>query len=130
MTIEELDNALRKLGLDIDCQAGKDIRSRILAMHGQGVLESKIQKCANCWLKSNKGICPDSCAYKDMPDDPAKASEAYLSRPNNVDMMPFIFLYVIPVYEETTGQKDTIKHIAEDYRKMQRRKNRQNPRPY
>ena len=110
MTLSELDGALTKLKLDMSTPEGQKLRDKILALHGKSILGAKVQRCANCWLKEH-GRCNEGCELFTVSDDPVEASKDYLSKPNDTRLFPFLFLYMIPVYEEASGQKDTVKKL-------------------
>ena len=126
MTLEELDAALMKLNLDTTTKEGEEIRDRILARHGKDILESRQLRCAHCWLKDNKGQCSPSCQVYGMADDPVAAAKTYLSRPNDISIFPYICLYAIPVYEEVSGVRGTMERIAEDFKRMWKKKKKKN----
>ena len=117
MTLDELDVALNKLGLDVKGNP-KDaaIRDEILIRHGRDFLQSKSKRCKDCWLKEH-GKCGPMCQMYTPLEDPLEVSKAILSKFNNIKLFPFLFLYMIPVYEEVTGNKDTVKKIAREFKR-------------
>ena len=116
MTITELDEALAKLHLDLENPADMEIRDKILARHGQSILDVKDMKCKDCWRKEH-GLCNSGCRLYLDSDNPVEVSKAYLSKPNDINLFPFLYLYMIPVYEEVTGNKDTIKQIGKAFKR-------------
>ena len=69
MTLEELDNALKKLGLDIESDAGKNTRNAILGLYGRSILNSKKERCLHCWMKETNQCGKFPCEYIGIPDD-------------------------------------------------------------
>lgn len=131
MTLEELDSTLKKnFGVDVNTPEGREVRNKILILHGNGVIAAKTQRCSICWMKEKRGICPESCEYHDISDDPLSSSETYLSHPNNVDLTAFMFHYGVPVFEDITGDRDIIKNIVKDVRKMQKKEHPEQLQPY
>lgn len=119
MTLEELDEALKKLGLDIQGnQIGLNVRNRVLLRYGNDILAGKKERCQNCWLKEHDKCGPRCPMYSKFDDKPIEAAKEYLSKPNNVRVFPFMCMYVIPVYEEITGQRDTMKELAKIFREQ------------
>lgn len=120
MTLSELGNALRKIGLDIDTEQGKGILDRILVSFGENILKYKKKRCDSCWLKKNRG-CSDTCELYDSFDDPLMMAKLYLVSPNDVNLMSFIFEFVIPIYEQDTGNTGTIESIKKEFAKRMKR---------
>jgi hypothetical protein len=56
-----------------------------------------------------------------LPEDPIEVSKMELERPNDIRIFPFICLYVIPVYEKLTGEKNTLEKIAKKYKNRLKR---------
>ena len=125
MTLEELDNALTRLHLDLKNPVDIEIRNKILARHGKDLLDSKKFRCENCWIKENKGKCNPSCQMYNIPKDPVEASKKYISEPNNIYLFSFLCIYVIPVYEEITGNKNTMEKMAIDFKRLWNKKKSQ-----
>ena len=115
MTLEELDNALTKLHLDLTNPSDLAVRNKILARHGQSILDVKRQKCNDCWLKEH-GKCNPGCRLYLKSDDPVEVSKDYLSHPNDISIFPFMYMYMIPVYEEVTGRQDTMEKIGNAFK--------------
>ena len=120
MTLHELGDALRKIGLDLNTQAGRDILDRILIEFGKSILNSKTKTCESCWMKKNRG-CSPNCELRDLPDDPLISAKAYLVAPNDVSLMSFIFEFVIPIYEQDTGNYGTIEKLRKEFAKRMKR---------
>ena len=119
MTLNELDEALTKLHLDLRNKEDLNIRDRILFLHGQSILKTKTHRCANCWMKEHNRCNPGCRLYLDS-DDPVQVSKDYLSKPNDISLFPFLYLYMIPVYEEVTGRKDTMKELGKEFKQRWR----------
>ena len=118
MTLQELDDILQKLGLDIQNNPiDMDARNKILALHGKSILETKRNKCNNCWLKENNK-CGNICPIYFKSDNPIDISKEYLSKPNDIDAFPFLVLYMVPIYEETTGRKNFMKDMAKTFKEQ------------
>jgi len=111
MTITELDEALTKLHL-----ADLEVRDKILAHHGQSILNVKRKRCKDCWLKEH-GKCGEMCELHLLSDDPVEVSKAYLSSPNDISIFPFLYLHMLPIYEEVTGNKDTMKLLGKAFKR-------------
>ena len=120
MTLSELGNALRKMGLDLNTQAGRDALDRILVGFGKSILQYKNNRCSSCWMKKNRG-CSPNCELRDLPDDPLISAKAYLVAPNDVSLMSFIFEFVIPIYEQDTGNSGTIEKLRKEFAKRMKR---------
>lgn len=118
MTLEELDNALKKLGLDIESDAGKNTRNDILGLYGRSILNSKKERCLHCWMKETNQCGKFPCEYIGIPDDEVDVAVNYLSNRNDVNLFSFICMFVIPVYERTTGNENVMGKIEEAYRKQ------------
>lgn len=116
MTIEELDEALGKVGLDLTNPECQKIRNMVLALHGQSIVDSKSDRCGRCWYKENDK-CSPACFFNTLPDDPVEVSKEYLLMPNNIQIFPFLYLYFIPVYEQLTGDTDLVKHLCQEFKK-------------
>lgn len=85
-----------------------DARNQVLALHGQSILDSKQERCSHCWLREN-GKCSPSCDVFDLPSDPVEASKRYLAdTANNIQIFPFLCMYMVPVYEKLTGNTHTM----------------------
>ena len=110
MTLEELDKILENTGLDLSNPVDMNARNQVLELHGRTVLESRDQRCSNCWYKENNR-CSSSCKMYNLPEDPVEASKRYLSTQNNIHQFPFFVQYIVPVYEKLTGKKDVLKKI-------------------
>lgn len=115
MTLEELDDVLRKTNLNLDHPKGKEIRDEILRLHGQNLMVSKRSRCRHCWFKDN-GRCNPGCELYCESEDPIDMSKHYLSRPN--DISPFVFFcrYIVPIYEKETGAKDVLKKYTKHFK--------------
>lgn len=120
MTLHELGDALRKIGLDLDTQAGRDILDRILIEFGKSILQSKTKTCESCWMKKNIG-CDSNCRLSGLPTDNLVAAKAYLINPNDINLMSFIFEFVIPIYEKDTGNSGTIETIKREFAKRMKK---------
>ena len=118
MTLEELDNALKKLGLDIESDAGKNTRNAILGLYGRSILNSKNERCLHCWMKETNQCGKFPCEYIGIPDDEVDVAVKHLSNRNDVNLFSFICMFVIPVYERTTGNENVMDKIEEAYRKQ------------
>ena len=119
MTLSELDEALKKLGLDIQGNpVDMDARNLILVRYGNDILAGKKERCQNCWLREHDKCGPRCPMYSKFNDNPLEAAKEYLNRPNNVQMFPFMCMYVIPVYEETTGNKDTMRELSRAFKEQ------------
>lgn len=116
MTLNELDQALAKLHLDLTNKADLEVRDQILARHGQSILDTKTKRCKNCWLREH-GKCDRGCRLYLDSENPVEVSKAYLSNPNDISIFPFLYLYMVPVYEEVTGNKDTMKMLGNAFKK-------------
>ena len=116
MTLSELDEALTKLHLDLENPADLEIRDKILARHGQSILDVKFNKCKDCWRKEHN-LCNKNCDFYSDSDNPIEVSKKYLSSPNDINLFPFLYLYMIPVYEEVTGSKDTMDSLRNAFKK-------------
>lgn len=116
MTLDELDNALVKLHLDLTNPADLEVRDQILARHGQSILDTKKLRCKDCWRKEH-GKCNEGCGLYLHSDNPIEVSKAYLSKNNDISLFPFLCLYMIPVYEEVTGNKDTMKQLGQEFKR-------------
>ena len=92
------------MNLDFNNPADVEVRDMILRLHGQSLIDAKKAKCKTCWYKEN-GRCNPGCDIYAIGTDPIEASKGYLSRPNNVQVFPFVCKYVVPIYEKTTGDK-------------------------
>ena len=79
-------------------------------------MNSKEDRCSKCWLKDNVG-CSDRCEFKNMSSDQFEVGMNHISMRNDIDLMQFIFMFVIPVYEEVTGNKDTMKQIGKAFKR-------------
>ncbi len=109
---------MTKLGLDIQGNpVDMDARNLILVRYGTDILAGKKERCQNCWLREHDK-CGPRCPMYSFNDNPLEAAKEYLGRPNNVQMFPFMCMYVIPVYEETTGNKDTMRELAKAFKKQ------------
>lgn len=120
MTLEELDKALEKTGLDLTNPLDTEARNMVLARHGQSILDSKKDRCDRCWFKE-RGKCSPDCELSHLPDDPVQVSIQCLSKRNDIQLFPFLCLFMIPVYEELTGRRDTMEALAKTFRKMWRK---------
>jgi hypothetical protein len=122
MTLEELDDALTEVfGLDFSKPECVAIRDRILTSYGTTLISEKKTICERCWRREH-GKCTQECRYRNIEDVPIEASKEYLGRTNDVKLFPFICLYVIPLYEHDTGERDTLKKINQNYRKRMKMK--------
>lgn len=115
MTLDELDEALTKLHLNLNNKEDLAIRDRILSLHGKSILKVRDKKCANCWMKEHNR-CSKGCRLYLDSDDPVKVSKDYLTKPNDISIFPFLCLYMIPIYEEVTGRKDTMKELGKAFK--------------
>lgn len=120
MTLHELGDALRKIGLDLNTQSGRDILDRILIEFGKSILNSKTKTCESCWMKKNRG-CDSNCRLNGLPTDNLVAAKAYLINPNDINLMSFIFEFVIPIYEKDTGNSGTIETIKREFAKRMKK---------
>lgn len=124
MTLEELDNALTKVfGLDFSKEECRGVRDRVLARYGRHIQQSKGTICGRCWFKEKYGDCRRNCLYNSLPDNPVEVARRYLSTSNDVGVFPFLCLFVIPLYEEETGERDTMKKISSEFMKRWKREN-------
>ena len=124
MTLEELDKALEKTGLDLSNPPDMEARNRVLARYGRDILASKSERCAHCWHRENNR-CTPYCSLYSIPSDPVEASIQRLSKPNDIQIFPFICTYMVPVYEEMTGQKNVLESIAKEYKRRWKQKQKQ-----
>lgn len=122
MTLEEFDNALTQLHLDLQNPLDLEVRDRILSLHGQTILNSKKHRCSICWLKEKGRACNDGCQMYNIPNDPKEASLFYISHPNDINLFSFICMFLVPVYEEITGNRNTMEQIAKEFRRKWREK--------
>ena len=83
-------------------------------------MNSKEDRCSKCWLKDNVG-CSDRCEFKNMSSNQFDVGMNHISMRNDIDLMQFIFMFVIPVYEEVTGQKNVVEGLKEAYSKRWRK---------
>lgn len=120
MTLEELDNALSKLGLDVNSESGKNSKNRVITRYGRYILESKKDMCLRCWFRENNK-CSNDCFMYTISDNPYDAGVAYLTNKNNVDLFSFIIMFVIPQYEEDTGQSGTLDRLSDSFRRKYRK---------
>ena len=67
-------------------------------------------------MKKN-GRCNESCPHNTSNRNPIDVARNYLSNPNDVNVFPFFCMFVIPLYERETGERDTMKKIAIDFRR-------------
>lgn len=125
MTIEELDNALGKMGLNLDSEGGQRTKNLILSNYGKYLITSYKSRCGHCWLKDNNR-CTDDCPVKHLPDDPVKMAVDYLSTYNEVKLMPFIVMFVVPVYEQTTGETNFMEKFKREYQRMWKKTHKDN----
>lgn len=121
MTIEELDEALRVLNLDIDCDEGKAIRARILKKFGAHLLENREKVCQNCWTRTNMG-CSNDCQLFDLPNDTLETALRYLKMRNDINRTAFVCMFVVPVYEEVSGKTGTMEEIYKIFGQMWKKK--------
>lgn len=117
MTLDELDTALRKMGLNIESEGGQRTRNLILSNYGKYLTYAQKSRCEHCWLKDNNR-CTDDCPVKHLPDDKVKMAVEYLSTYNEVKLMPFIVMFVVPVYEQTTGETNFMEKFKREYQRM------------
>lgn len=117
MTFDELDEALRRLGLNLKCEAGQETKKRIIAEYGKHVLRANEERCSKCWYKANKKTCSLGCPVKSLPNDPYEAGFQTLSRSNDVNLMSFVVMFVFPIYEHDTGNTNTLEKLGEEFRK-------------
>ena len=116
MTLDELDDALLQTGLDVKGHpANLELRNKILARHGEDILLAKNMKCKDCWLREH-GRCGANCKMHTTSDDPVEVSKEYLSKPNDIQLFPFLCMYMIPVYEESTGEKNMMQKLARGFK--------------
>ena len=119
MTLKELDEALVQVfSFDFskpNCIAARD---QILEFYGKHLLRSKETICSRCWMKQHKG-CRSGCKYN-MSENPIEAAREYLSVPNDVNIFPFFYMFVFPLYEKETGDTGTMKRIAREYKRLLR----------
>ena len=117
MTIEELDRALETTGLDLSNPPDKEARDKVLRLHGLDLIQSKKSRCSRCWFKENRGECQRGCDLENLPEDPVEASLAYLSHPNEIQVFPFLWMYMIPVYKELTGRTNVVEDIRREFKR-------------
>jgi hypothetical protein len=55
---------------------------------------------------------------KNLPEYPVEVSKQVLSRPNNIQLFPFMCLYMVPVYEKLTGNQNTMKDLNRKFRAL------------
>lgn len=120
MTLQELDEALTKLHLDLTRPCDMAVRNKIVANYGQYVLESKEERCSRCWIGSKRG-CPPACELNTDSQDSFEVGKRVLERPNDINLMSFICLFVIPVYEETTGEHGFMNVLSDEFHKRWRK---------
>ena len=70
-------------------------------------------------------MCSNTCYFNKLPKDPVEVSKNYLNSPNDINLFSFLCLYMIPVYEKITGQKNTMKKLARQFMRLMRQKNEQ-----
>lgn len=116
MTLSELGDALRLMGLDLNTPSGRDTLDRILVGFGTSILQGKSRRCSSCWMKKNRG-CSSNCDMHDLPKDPLVVAKSYLVNPNDVNLMSFLLGFVIPIYEHDTGNSDTIGKLKREFAK-------------
>ena len=121
MTLEELDAALEKTGLDLTNPPVLEARNMVLEMHGQSIIKSRGDLCSRCWYKEN-GKCYAGCPMYGLPDDPVEASKRVLQGRNDIQLFPFLMMYMIPVYEKLTGDKGIVERMRKEYKKMYKKK--------
>lgn len=126
MTLEELDEALVKLHLNLNSNAGQEARNRILERYGRTILDARSERCANCWQKEH-GKCTPNCRLYMHTTDPVEVAKSYLSQPNDVNLFPFVCIYVIPLYEETTGETGTMEKLMKDFKRRWKAEGRESP---
>ena len=54
---------------------------------------------------------------RNMPDDPEVVAIDYLTQYNEVNLMQFMVMFVVPVYEQTTGTKNFMEKTYQEYKK-------------
>ena len=60
-----------------------------------------------------------------LSEDPIEVSKAYLGRPNDIQLFPFLCQFMIPVYEEVTGESNTMRMLLDEFkRRWKKRKKR------
>ena len=79
-------------------------------------MNSRKEICERCWLRQNKG-CNSQCQYHSDSTDPIEVSKEFLMSQNDVSIFPFLCMFVIPLYERETGERDTMKKITSAYKK-------------
>ena len=121
MTLEGLDEALRVLNLDIDCEEGMAIRNRILRKFGAHLLENKEGVCQKCWMKDNMG-CSNDCQMFDLPNDTLEAAIKYLNSNNDINRTAFVCMFVVPVYEEVSGKTGTMEELYKIFGRLWKKK--------
>ena len=121
MTLKELDAALEKTGLDLKNPPDLEARNMVLEMHGRDVLGSKADRCSRCWYKENNKCFP-GCDMYGLSDDPVEVSKKILQGRNDIQLFPFMMMYMIPVYEKLTGNTDIMKRLREEYKRMYKKK--------
>ena len=108
--------------LDLGSDYGRGIRDRILGDYGRFILESIKTRCSRCWL-GEQGRCSNGCPVKMIPGKPVEAARFYLSNPNNeVGVMPFVMMFVVPVYEKETGVKNFRDILLKEYGRLWEKK--------
>ena len=112
MTLEDLDKVLVDVfKLDFSYPECVDMKNEILRNYGFNILDSRKWTCKQCWRKQHMG-CQEQCVYHGMRDeDPIGAATKYLSFPNDVHVLPFVCIYIVPIYERVTGKSGIIDEI-------------------
>ena len=125
MTLEELDEALVKMGLNLDSDGGRKTKNMILSNYGEYLKSAHRYRCSHCWLKDNNK-CTEDCPIKHLSEDPLKLAIESLSNYNEVKLMPFVVMFVVPVYEMATGDKDFMKKFKLEYMRLWKRTHKDN----
>ena len=58
-----------------------------------------------------------------MPDDPEVVAIDYLTQYNEVNLMQFMVMFVVPVYEQKTGTKNFMEKTYQEYKRLWKKHN-------
>lgn len=61
------------------------------------------------------------CEMNLLTNDPLKDAINSLSRYNDINLVSFICMYIIPVYEEDTGETGLMYRLASEFKKRWRK---------
>ena len=115
MTLAELDDVLDRFGLDFESKEGLAIRDRILSDYGQSIIDSKPERCLHCQFRRNGMKCTMWCDMIDLPSDPKEVALKFINGRNSIQVFPFMCQFVIPVYEETSGETGVMDRIKDSF---------------